>query len=98
MTETPLEQSNVRLQAFLDALWLERGLSQNTLFAYRNDLQAVAQWLSEHDKSLLQATRSDLLEYLSLRVQQGAKPRSSARLLSSLRRFYQYQSRQGTMS
>ena len=83
MSQKAIEQSDQQLQAFLDALWLERGLSQNTLFAYRNDLHTFAQCLSEQNKTLLQASRADLLGYLSLRVQQGAKPRSNARLLSA---------------
>lgn len=78
------------IERFLDALWLERGLSENTLTAYRSDLQGLAQWLREQELGLLGAARHDLLRYLQQRVEQGASPRSSARLLSSLRRFYRH--------
>jgi integrase/recombinase XerD len=79
------------IEGFLDALWMERGLSENTLSAYRSDLQALARWLhSTNQHSLLEAKREHLLAYIAYRVQQGIKPRSTARLLSSIRRFYQY--------
>lgn len=81
---------NDAIEAYLDAQWMERGLSQNTLSAYRSDLQHLAKWLSRHPTTLLKVKRSQLLDYLALRVQQGASPRSTARLLSSIKRFYQY--------
>jgi len=78
------------VERFLDALWLERGLSENTLSAYRSDLLGLASWLQSQELGLLRAGRADLLGYLQRRVEEGAKPRSSARLLSSIRRFYRY--------
>jgi len=86
------------VERFLDALWLERGLSANTLSAYRSDLQGLADWLSGQQCELLGAGRADLLGYLQLRVAGGAKPRSSARLLSSVRRFYRYLVRERLLS
>jgi integrase/recombinase XerD len=96
MDETP-DSALQEIERFVDALWMERGLSGNTLAAYRNDLAGLARWLPGRGKSLLEARRADLLEYLSMRVTEGAKPRTSARLLSSLRRFYRYQVREGRM-
>ncbi|KPJ90799.1 MAG: recombinase XerD [Gammaproteobacteria bacterium SG8_11] len=79
------------IESFIDNLWMERGLSDNTLNAYRTDLQGLARWLTEKEHiSLLDADRQQLLAYLSSRVQQGARPRTTARLISSMRRFYQY--------
>jgi len=84
------------IDRFLDALWMERGLSQNTLAAYRRDLQGLGDWLDKHrNLTLLEARREDLLAYLSMRVEEGARPRTTARLLSSLRRFFQYGLREG---
>ena len=85
------------IERFLDALWMERGLSENTLTAYRNDLNGIAAWLAGRQRQLLSVRREDLLDYLSLRVSEGARPRTSARLLSSLRRFYRYQIREGRL-
>jgi len=87
------DQSDIEL--FLDALWMERGLSDNTLMAYRCDLNGVAKALNELGESLQTASRENLLVYLAQRAQQGAHARTTARLLSSIRRFYQYQIREG---
>lgn len=87
------------IEAFADAIWLERGLSTNTLAAYQSDLRAFMHWLeATHGRALSQARRSDLLDYLAVLSQQGRKPRSSARLLSCLRQFYGHLLRQGTIS
>ncbi|MHB1239835.1 MAG: site-specific tyrosine recombinase XerD [Gammaproteobacteria bacterium] len=84
-----------RAEQFLDALWMERGLSANTLAAYRTDLLQFAAWLAARDTALEGVTREDVQRYLAWRVEQGGKPRSTARLLSSLRRFYRYMVREG---
>ena len=91
------ESGSREIEAFLDAMWMERGLSDNTLSAYRNDLAGFMAWLTERESSLLSAKREDLLDYLGSRVSEGAKPRTTARLLSSLRRFYRYQVREGRL-
>jgi integrase/recombinase XerD len=85
------------LDRFCDALWLEDGLSRNTLDSYRRDLRQFAQWLERAArKDLLAASQADLQRYLAHRITtQKAKARSSARLLSSLKRFYQYSLREG---
>lgn len=89
---------SVEIERFLDALWMERGLSDNTLAAYRNDLTRFSVWLAGHSTgNLLKAKREDLLAYLAQRTAAGASPRSSARLLSTLRRFYRYQVREGAI-
>ena len=85
------------IEAFLDALWMEHGLSANTLAGYRNDLARLAHWLAAGERgSLLTAGRADLLDWLG--EQQGARPRTVRRLLSALRRFYRYQVREGRRS
>jgi len=78
------------IERFCDSLWLQDGLSANTLEAYRRDLEGLSRWLTARDTALITATRADLLEYLSGCVGKGARPRTTARLLSSLRRFYGY--------
>ena len=86
------------IDRFLDAMWMERGLSDNTLAAYRNDLAGLAAWLEGQGGTLLAAGRGDLQGYLAHRLQQGARPRSTARLLSSLRRFYRWSLREGLVT
>jgi integrase/recombinase XerD len=78
------------IDRFLDAVWMERGLSPNTLSAYRADLAGLERWLVAHNAQISSANRANLLEFLAWRVEQGARPRSTARQLSSFRRFYRY--------
>jgi len=85
------------IDRFLDALWMERGLADNTLTAYRSDLLRLHRWLADQGTSLLSARRDQLLEFLAWRVRQGALPRSTARQLSSIRCFYRYMVREGRL-
>lgn len=86
------------LDEFSDALWLEDGLSRNTLESYRRDLGKFAAWLCDaHSRDLLSANHGDLLGYLANRFQARARASSTARVLSSLRRFYQFSLRQGRL-
>jgi integrase/recombinase XerD len=92
------EAADPALQRFLDAVWMERGLSANTLAAYRADLTALARWLEERDSALLKATRIELLGFIAARVEGGSRPRSTARQLSSFRRFFRFMMREGLIS
>ncbi len=78
------------VNAFCDTILLERGLSRNTLQAYRSDLHQFSEWLAEREVSLQKVARDDVLGYLAARLETGASPRTSARILSTLRRFYAY--------
>jgi integrase/recombinase XerD len=83
-----LPDSEQRLiEQFADAVWIEQGLSANTLAAYRNDLADFALWLMQRSH-LMAARRDDVQDYLGWRFEHALKKRSSARALSSLRRFY----------
>lgn len=87
------ELSNLQLiDEFADALWLESGLSQNTLSAYRSDLANLCRFLQQQDLLLVQ--ESDIQKFLAFLLAKGTKSSSSARTLSTLRRFYRYQIRQ----
>lgn len=94
---SPDAEEEALLERFLDVLWMEQGLSDHTLAAYRADLKGVAVFLMKQAKTLVTAQRHDLLAYLTQRVKAGARPRTTARLLSSLRRFYQYLVREGRL-
>ena len=77
------------IDAYLDALWLEKGLAANTLAAYRRDLTAFGAWLHRTlDRTLDSARTHDIQEYLADRHAAGASARSTARLLSCLRGYY----------
>jgi integrase/recombinase XerD len=85
------------IEVFLDALWMERGLSDNSLSAYRNDLKQYELWLqhAESGGSLRSSDAAILQRYLGYRLTQGRSPKSTARLLSCLRNYYRYALRQG---
>ncbi|HBJ7788365.1 TPA: site-specific integrase, partial [Salmonella enterica subsp. enterica serovar Goldcoast] len=55
-----MEQDLARIEQFLDALWLERNLAENTLSAYRRDLSMVVAWLHHRGKTLATAQADDL--------------------------------------
>ena len=75
---------------FCDALWLEDGLSKNTLDAYKRDLLLFADWLhGQHSKTLYDVTDVDLNAYFAFK-HDSSKASSSNRRLAVLKRFYQY--------
>lgn len=76
------------IDQFIDALWIESGLSKNTLSAYRSDLTGFARFL--HNVDLFDAKQSDIQRFLALLMAQGMRGSSSARVLSTLRRFYRH--------
>ncbi len=84
-----IEAINSQLDAFIDHLWLEDGLSNNTLESYRTDLSQFDVWLVKHNSQLLEANQADIQQYLAVKFPQS-KPRSISRLIASLRRFYRY--------
>jgi integrase/recombinase XerD len=91
------EADKALVERFIDALLLEEGLSANTLEAYRRDLEAFARWLADKRRRLPGVTPEHLREYVSARTSAGARARTSARLLSSLKRFYRYAVREELM-
>ena len=85
-----MSQDNVLLEQFLDSLWLEKSLADNTIQSYRLDLQALSNVLQKLNVTLLTAQMAHLQDFLLQRVTQGYKASSSARLLSAIKQFYQY--------
>jgi integrase/recombinase XerD len=88
------------LDEFCDTLWLEDGLSRNTLDSYRRDLNKFAAWLEkQRDVAILQATHGDIQGYLAyLFVTLKAKSSSTSRNISSLKRLFRYLLRQGKIN
>lgn len=95
----PAPAADAEVAAYLEALWIERGLSDNTLAAYRRDLMQYRLWLGERGRpGLLHADAGDLQAWLGHCLGSGRSPRSSARMLSCLRGFYRYQVREGRLA
>ena len=88
-------ENEILIDAFADAMWLESGLSKNTLAAYRSDLSKFAQFLEQ--SNLLSVSQTEVQKYLAHCMAAGLKGTSSARILSTLRRFYRYLIREGRM-
>lgn len=88
MAETN-HQSNQQLNVFIDHLWLEDGLSKNTLESYRTDLMQFSHWLATEKTTLIDANQMHIQQYLAIKFPQS-KPRSIGRLIASMRRFYRY--------
>ncbi len=88
-TVSTLNKDHIDL--FIDAMWLEAGLSKNTLSAYRSDLNRFAKFIDAKELTLVE--QSDVQKFLGLMMAEGTKASSSARVLSTLRRFYRYQIR-----
>ncbi len=78
------------IEQFCDQIWMEQGLSDATLASYRSDLKKFSQWLAPHQTLLVDVNRVDLQKYLATRYKQGFNSRSTARFLSSARKFYRY--------
>ena len=83
------------MERFRHYLWLERGLSENTLDSYLSDIKLFAVWLTTENQMLDTAGTEHILAYLSKRVSEGASTRTTARFLSSLKRFYMLLAREG---
>jgi integrase/recombinase XerD len=97
MSSPPAEHPEI--ERYIDAMWMEKGLSDNTLNSYRRDLRQYQEWLAkEQQSSLLSGDRSQLQSYLGARLQQGQSPRSTARFMSCVRGFYHYQLREGRLT
>lgn len=86
------------VEAYLDAIWMEKGLSENTLAAYRRDLQAFRGWAGTRNRDLAKVQRSDVQAYLAYLLSSRRSPRSAARALSCLRGFYRHLLRTGAIT
>ena len=83
------------IERFLDNLWAERGLSDNSLKSYRHDLACLQERLTARGKTVSGAAREDILAILAAEMQRGKSPRSLSRYLSAYRQFYRWLVREG---
>jgi integrase/recombinase XerD len=87
------------LDEFSDSLWLEDGLSRNTLESYRRDLSKFAAWLEQQrNVSVLETTHADIQGFLAHLYNQKSKATSTSRAISSLKRLFRYLLRQNKVS
>jgi len=92
-----VSDSGALIDEYLDALWLERGLSENSRSAYRRDLAAFSGWQYSRNRDLLATDTAAIQGYLAERYRQGFSARTVARGLSCLRGFFDHQVRTGRL-
>ncbi len=92
-----MAESAAAIEGYIQALWLERGLSDHSRAAYRRDLVAFQVWLQARGRQLLDADPAAIQDYLADRYRRGCSARSVARGLSSLRGFFDHQVRNGRL-
>lgn len=78
------------IDLFLNEYWIEKGLSENTVQSYRLDLTALCDWLDKNDLSLETLDAVDLQGFLGERLEKRYKATSTARMLSAMRKLFQY--------
>ncbi|HZH07840.1 MAG TPA: site-specific integrase, partial [Lautropia sp.] len=81
--------SEPRIDSFMDALWLEDGLSRNTLAAYRLDLLLYAAWLEQQGRRLDETTETDLNAYFAARHAQ-TRATTANRRLTVFKRYFRW--------
>lgn len=79
-----------QIDAFIDALWSQKGLAALTLSAYQQDLRGYSKWLEGRNEKLVNASQASIQAYLAHRFDAGISARSSARLLSTLKQYYRH--------
>ena len=87
---TTSKENEIIIDSYLDSIWMERGLSKNSLYSYGRDLKIFSEWLEAQKINLLNASRRDIQMFLSYRFEQGLSARTTARQLSCLRSFYRH--------
>lgn len=90
----PAANDELLIVEYVEHLWLEKGLSENTQSSYRRDLMLFAVWLGERNANLLSLSRLLFQQYLVWRVAESFKASSTARVVSCLKNFYHYLQRE----
>lgn len=96
-TAPPAQSDTERIDTFVDALWLEEGLSRNTLLAYRRDLTLLSQWLSARSLDLGAVTEVQLQSYFADR-HAGTKATTANRRLTVFKRYFRWALRERLMT
>lgn len=95
---TPIAADTQLIAEYLDAIWMEKGLSDNTQESYRRDLAQFAVWLNQQEQQLVSVDAELVQNYLDVRLQQKLSGRTSARFLSCVRGFYRHLLRENRIS
>lgn len=86
----PASKDHLLIQDYIESLWMEKGLSENTRLSYQRDLNQFACWIEDRQADLLVVSQQDFERYLEWRLKHKLKGNSTSRQLSCLRGFYRY--------
>ena len=75
---------------FCDSIWIEKGLSKNTIESYASDLNQLSKWLSSKDKTMKACTEIDINMFLAEKIKKGNLSSSINRSLSSIKSFFNW--------
>jgi integrase/recombinase XerD len=94
----PPEAQEAVVREYLDHLRIERGLAENSLFAYTRDLARLAEHARARRKSVLALKQRDLADFIAWLRSEGLSPRSAARAIHGVRGFYRFAVREGKLA
>ena len=78
------------IDKYCDSIWIEKGLSKNTIISYSLDLKGLQSWLQSNNKNLMNCSESDLNSFLATKFDNGIAASSITRSLSSIKGFYNW--------
>ena len=78
------------IDKYCDSIWIEKGLSKNTIVSYSLDLKGLQSWLQNNNKNLMNCSESDLNSFLATKFDNGIAASSITRSLSSIKGFYNW--------
>ena len=81
------------IRSFLDSLYIEKGLSKNTVSSYKNDISSFLSWLNKKQINYQQVSGKNINEFISSLFNSGLKSSSINRKISSIKHFYLFLSK-----
>ena len=83
-------ENSLQIESFIDSLWIEKGLSKNSLDSYSRDLNLFLEYLDKSKIVLTNVTRAEIMEFMSFRLSKGLSAKTVSRNLSVIKAFFGY--------
>jgi integrase/recombinase XerD len=81
-------ENSLQIESFIDSLWIEKGLSKNSLDSYSRDLNLFLKHLDKSKIVLTNVTRAEIMEFMSFRLSKGLSTKTVSRNLSVMKAFF----------
>ncbi len=81
-------ENSLQIESFIDSLWIEKGLSKNSLDSYSRDLNLFFKYLDKSKIVLTDVTRAEIMEFMSFRLSKGLSAKTVSRNLSVIKAFF----------